>query len=105
MAADFLRHLIEGVPYRVNTLLNDNGTTFLTRPTKPDRPLLLRACLRICVCPQGRDHRQTKPKHPWTNGQVERMNRTINVRMRPPNATSPKLTMSCEFMCATSTPP
>jgi transposase InsO family protein len=23
------------------------------------------------------DHRLTKPKHPWANGQVERMNRTI----------------------------
>jgi transposase InsO family protein len=23
------------------------------------------------------DHRTAKPKHPWTNGQVERMNRTI----------------------------
>ena len=23
------------------------------------------------------DHRLTKPKHPWTNGHVERMNRTI----------------------------
>jgi len=23
------------------------------------------------------DHRLTKPLHPWTNGQVERMNRTI----------------------------
>ena len=23
------------------------------------------------------DHRLTKPKHPWTNGQVERINRTI----------------------------
>ena len=26
---------------------------------------------------EGVDHRVTKPKHPWTNGQVERMNRTI----------------------------
>ena len=25
----------------------------------------------------GIEHRTTKPKHPWTNGQVERMNRTI----------------------------
>jgi transposase InsO family protein len=25
----------------------------------------------------GIDQRTTKPKHPWTNGQVERMNRTI----------------------------
>jgi transposase InsO family protein len=23
------------------------------------------------------DHRLTKPRHPWTNGQVERMNRTL----------------------------
>ena len=23
------------------------------------------------------EHRLTKPNHPWTNGQVERMNRTI----------------------------
>jgi transposase InsO family protein len=25
----------------------------------------------------GIEHRLTKPRHPWTNGQVERMNRTI----------------------------
>ena len=25
----------------------------------------------------GIEHRLTKVKHPWTNGQVERMNRTI----------------------------
>jgi transposase InsO family protein len=29
-----------------------------------------------CAC-NDIDHRLTKPKHPWTNGQVERMNRTI----------------------------
>ena len=26
------------------------------------------------------EHRTTKVKHPWTNGQVERMNRTINIQ-------------------------
>ena len=30
------------------------------------------ACAKL-----GIEHRTTKPKHPWTNGQVERMNRTI----------------------------
>ena len=30
----------------------------------------------ICVA-NGIEHRLTKPNHPWTNGQVERMNRTI----------------------------
>ena len=30
------------------------------------------------ACAQlGIEHRLTKPRHPWTNGQVERMNRTI----------------------------
>ncbi|MBM2357203.1 DDE-type integrase/transposase/recombinase [Sulfitobacter pseudonitzschiae] len=24
------------------------------------------------------DHRLTMPTHPWTNGQIERMNRTVN---------------------------
>ncbi|MFC0389713.1 integrase core domain-containing protein, partial [Muricoccus vinaceus] len=30
------------------------------------------ACAELNV-----EHRLTKPRHPWTNGQVERMNRTI----------------------------
>lgn len=30
------------------------------------------ACAR-----DGIDHRLTKPYHPWTNGQIERMNRTL----------------------------
>jgi len=30
----------------------------------------------ICEA-NGIKHRLTKPNHPWTNGQVERMNRTI----------------------------
>jgi len=31
----------------------------------------------LCCNEHGIEHRLTKPKHPWTNGQVERMNRTI----------------------------
>jgi transposase InsO family protein len=30
----------------------------------------------ICEA-NGIEHRLTKPNHPWTNGQVERINRTI----------------------------
>ncbi len=29
------------------------------------------------MCRNDIDHRLTKPRHPWTNRQVERMNRTI----------------------------
>jgi transposase InsO family protein len=32
----------------------------------------------VLVCAQNDiDHRLTKPRHPWTDGQVERMNRSI----------------------------
>src|SRR5262249_38171419 len=31
----------------------------------------------LCCQENGIEHRLTKIKHPWTNGQVERMNRTI----------------------------
>ncbi len=30
----------------------------------------------ICAA-NGIEHRLAKPSHPWTNGQVERMNRTL----------------------------
>jgi Integrase core domain len=49
IASAFLCDLIKAVPYAIHTILTDNGI----------------------------DHRTTKVKHPWTNGQVERMNRTI----------------------------
>ncbi len=45
------------------------------------------------VCDEnGIEHRQTKVKHPWTNGLVERMNRTI--KEATVNASITKATMS-----------
>ena len=74
VAVEFLRHLIAAVPYQIHTILTDNGIQFANRES--DRyafPLLFD---RICV-KSGIEHRLTKPNHPWTNGQVERMNRTL----------------------------
>ncbi len=43
-----------------------------------DRGEIFRAHGFKLACAQSRiDHRLTKPHHPWTNGQVERMNRTL----------------------------
>ena len=43
-----------------------------------DEPRLYRLHAFASACEQnGIEHRLTKPRCPWTNGQVERMNRTI----------------------------
>jgi transposase InsO family protein len=88
VAGNFLRALITAVPYRVHTVLTDNGTHF-TEPSgntwTPDeikemlaRKQLFRAHSFELACAQNDvEHRLTKPRHPWTNGQVERMNRTL----------------------------
>jgi len=87
-AGDFLRHLVEVVPYSINIVLTDNGTHFTTPGAGGSAvPLIVEALAKgeavwahsfEYACAQlGIEHRLTKPKHPWTNGQVERMNRTI----------------------------
>jgi transposase-like protein len=78
-AAAFLTALIEAVPYRIHTVLTDNGTQFCDLPSRRNGPTArLRLHMFDRVCRQNSiEHRLTKPNHPWTNGQVERMNRTI----------------------------
>ena len=73
----FLEHLRKAVPYRIHTILTDNGIQFAeqwrNRNTARSRQM------RSDMTGEANDieHRLTKPNHPWTNGQVERMNRTI----------------------------
>ena len=74
IAVEFLRHLIATVPYKIHTILTDNGIQFANR--QKDRYAFKLMFDRICA-KHGIDHRLTKPNHPWTNGQVERMNRTL----------------------------
>jgi hypothetical protein len=59
-----------------------NGTSFPTcygiQFTNHDRHIYAFEHIFDRVCREHEiDHRLTKIKHPWTNGQVERMNRTI----------------------------
>ena len=74
IAADFLRRVLAALPYKVHTILTDNGTQFGNMPHQ--RYAAHHIFDRVCI-EHGIEHRFTKPAHPWTNGQVERMNRTI----------------------------
>ncbi len=76
-AWEFLELLLDTVPYRIHTILTDNGIQFAEQPR--NRNTIISRPMRfdmICEA-NGIEHRLTKPNHPWTNGQVERMNRTI----------------------------
>ena len=88
VSADFLRRLIAAVPYKVRTVLTDNGTQFTTPGAGGSAVPLIREAIaageifrahafELACARAGIDHRTTKPRHPWTNGQVERMNRTL----------------------------
>jgi len=88
VAGEFLRHLIAAVPYKVHTVLTDNGTHFTTPGAGGSAVAEIKLAVEqgerfwahsfeLACAEADIDHRLTKPKHPWTNGQVERMNRTI----------------------------
>ena len=73
-AAAFLRDLIKVVPYAIHIILTDSAIQFtnLARHKYAGIHIFDRVCAEHNI-----DHRLTKIKHPWTNGQVERMNRAI----------------------------
>ena len=77
-AIAFLEALIAATPYRLHTILTDNGIQFADLPLQPrrlDGALSGAPCFDQICREHGIEHRLTKPNHPWTNGQVERMNR------------------------------
>lgn len=91
-ASAFLVALIEAVPYSNHTMLSlshglqanhcravDNGIQFIFPPRYKDGPTArsMTHMFDMSCQENGIEHRLTKVKHPWANGQVERMNRTI----------------------------
>lgn len=78
-ASAFLEALIATVPYKIHTVLTDNGIQFTFPSRYADGPTAryMTHMFDMRCKANGIEHRLTKIKHPWTNGQVERMNRTI----------------------------
>src|SRR3954471_9414932 len=79
VAGNFLRALAAAVPYKIHTVLTDNGTHF-TEPSgnawTPTETKAMRAEKVFFRCHSFEaacadleiEHRLTKPRHPWTNG-------------------------------------
>jgi transposase InsO family protein len=78
-ASAFLTALVAAVPYKIHIVLTDNGIQFRLPPRYTDGPTARFAIHMFEMrCRENHiQHRFTKINHPWTNGQVERMNRTI----------------------------
>ena len=78
-ASAFLVALVAAVPYKIHTVLTDNGIQFRFAPRYANGPTAryMTHMFDMRCSEHGIEHRFTKINHPWTNGQVERMNRTI----------------------------
>ena len=69
--AAFLRGVIAAFPYRLHTILTDNGIPFADQPRNRSGPTAqyrLHVFDRLCR-ERGTERRLTKPYHPWTNSQ------------------------------------
>jgi len=77
-SVDFLRRLKIASPIKINKILTDNGSQFTDRFSRRDKtPSGQHAFDKVCA---GMDieHRLAPPRHPQTNGMVERFNGRIS---------------------------
>ena len=73
-AACFLDALIAAVPYRLHTVLTDNGIPFTDLPRNRDgwtARYRVHRFDQICRA-NGIEHRLTKPNHPWTTDVIDK---------------------------------
>ncbi len=69
-ATAFVPEPIDSLPYRIHTVLTDNGIQFGDLPSRRNgltARLRMHVFNRVCAA-NGIEHRTTQPDHPWTNG-------------------------------------
>lgn len=77
-ASGFLERLVQTAPFRLTKVLTDNGKEFTDRfcATGERKPTGAHAFDQVCAT-NTIEHRLIKPRHPQTNGMVERFNGRI----------------------------
>jgi transposase InsO family protein len=75
----FLKRLLKAAPFKIYTVLTDNGKEFTDRfcATGEREPTGRHPLDRLCA-EHAIEHRLIKPAHPQTNGMVERFNGRIS---------------------------
>jgi transposase-like protein len=77
-ALDFLDYVFEFYPYKIHRILTDNGLQFTYKAlSKNKQPKLKRHPFTQKCQEKGIKHKLTQFFSPQTNGQVERMNKTL----------------------------
>ena len=95
-AAAFLKRLRAKAPFRIRTVLTDNGKEFTDRfcATGERQPTGQHVFDQVCTA-HDIQHRLIKPKHPQTNGMIERFNGRVaeilnhHFRLRPASGSHP----------------
>ncbi len=72
-ASAFLEALVAAVPYRIHTVLTDNGIQFRFPPRYANGPTAryMTHMFAMRCRENGIEHRFTKINHPWTTDEVE----------------------------------
>ena len=77
-STDFLRRLKRVAPMKIKTILTDNGSQFTDRFTSATKSSTGQHVFDLECKSQGIEHRLCPPRHPQTNGMVERFNGRIS---------------------------
>lgn len=78
-ASAFLKRLVKAAPFTIARVLTDNGKEFSDRfcATGQREPTGNHAFDRVCAA-HAIEHRLIKPRHPQTNGMIERFNGRVS---------------------------
>lgn len=76
-AVDFLERVHDAAPMKITTVLTDNGSQFTDRFTSKAKAPSGRHHFDVRCKALGIEHRLCPPRHPQTNGMVERFNARI----------------------------